>query len=293
MGNTETAASNRFQRLDASADAATDQASAVAEFSALATALENAGIRVHVFEDTLEPHTPDAIFPNNWISFHADGTVVLYPMLAPNRRLERRMEIVAALGAEQGFAIKRIVDLTHGETRGRYLEGTGSLVLDRVNRIAYACLSPRTDAELLAEFSRQLDYEPVAFRATDAAGVPIYHTNVMLSVGTHFAAVCTAAIVESDRQNVVRRLRETGHEILDLTMAQMESFAGNLLELGSADASRVVALSAGALQSLETSQLQLFQRLQLRPVAVPLTTIERLGGGSARCMIAEIHLPVR
>ncbi len=292
-GNAETAASNRFQDLGTGAASDDPQAAAAAEFDGAVRALRAQGVQVFVFDDLPEPVTPDALFPNNWVSFHADGTAVLYPMLAPNRRLERRRDILEALNVEHGFRIDRVIDLTHGEQQGRFLEGTGSLVLDRRNRVAYACLSPRTDAGMLAEFAGKLDYEAVPFSAVDANGFPIYHTNVMLSVGERFAAVCADAIVESDRSRVLDKLRSTGHEVIELTRRQMERFAGNLLELRGAGDRRVVVVSTAGYASLDARQKQAFASLGMTVAVAPLPTIERLGGGSARCMIAEIQLPRR
>lgn len=290
-GNTQTAASNRFQQNPLTAELDGLQAAALNEFEALVAALTAAGVRVHVFDDTCVPHTPDSIFPNNWVSFHADGTVVLYPLLAANRRLERRSDILEALGKDRGFRISRIVDLTHHESAGRYLEGTGSMVLDRVHRIAYASLSSRTDANVLREFARQMDYEPVIFAARDASGAPIYHTNVLLSLGSRFAAICTPALDDADRLAVIGRLRSTGHEILELSMPQLACFAGNMLELCGAHGAGVVALSTAARDALRPGQISLLERLGNRIVAAPIPTIERVGGGGVRCMFAEIHLP--
>lgn len=292
-GNAQTAASNRFQDLGVGTASDGAQPAAAAEFDGLVHALRDKGVRVCVFDDLPEPVTPDALFPNNWVSFHADGTAVLYPMLAPNRRLERRLDILEALDDRHGFRVDRVIDLTHGEQQGRFLEGTGSLVLDRRNRVAYACLSPRTDAEMLAEFANKLGYEAVPFTALDATGYPIYHTNVMLSVGERFAAVCTEAIVGSDRRRVIEKLQSTGREVIELTRTQMEHFAGNLLELRGAGDQRFVAISAAGHASLEARQKQAFAALGLGFAVAPLPTIERLGGGSARCMIAEIQLPRR
>jgi len=292
-GNTETAASNRFQNLGAGTAVADAQLAAAGEFDGLVDVLRAKGVRVFVFDDLPEPVTPDALFPNNWVSFHSDGTAVLYPMLAPNRRLERRRDILAALDDEHGFRLNRVIDLTHGEQQGRFLEGTGSLVLDRRNRLAYACLSPRTDATMLAEFADKLDYEAVPFSAIDANGFPVYHTNVMLSVGERFAAVCADAIVEPDRRRVLDKLRCTSHEVIELTRTQMECFAGNLLELRGAGEDHFVVLSAAGVASLDARQKMVFAGVGLSLEAVPLPTIERLGGGSARCMITEIQLPRR
>jgi hypothetical protein len=213
-------------------------------------------------------------------------------MLAPNRRLERRLDILESLSITHGFAVRRLVDLTYREAEGKYLEGTGSLVLDRVNHVAYACLSPRTDPDVLGEFAQQLDYELVVFNAVDETGMPVYHTNVMMSVGGRFAAVCAASLNDADRSAVLGRLRATGREILELSFDQMSCFAGNMLELGGEQDKGTVFLSEAALRSLDASQTGFLHRL-VRVVAVPVPTIERLGGGSVRCMIAEIHLPRR
>ena len=292
-GNAETAASNRFQQVEYGTASDDPQLAASAEFDGLVQVLRTRGVEVFVFDDRIEPVTPDALFPNNWVSFHADGTAVLYPMLAPNRRLERRRDILDALDHVHGFRLDRVIDLTHGEQQGRFLEGTGSLVLDRRYRVAYACLSPRTDPMMLAEFARKLDYEALSFSASDANGYPIYHTNVMLSVGERFAAVCTEAIVEADRCRVLEKLQSTGHEVIELTPHQMARFAGNLLELRGAGQERVAALSASGFASLHATQKLAFVRLGITFAVAPLPTIERLGGGSARCMIAEIQLPLR
>jgi hypothetical protein len=296
--NAETAASNALQRSPALAGAtgATGNASAVAraraEFDGLRRALESEGVGVVVAEDTPQPAKPDAVFPNNWVTFHVDGTVTLYPMLAPNRRLERRREIVAAAAAASGFAIRRWVDLSGAEADGRYLEGTGSLVLDHVGRVAYACLSPRTDATLVELWCTEFGYAPVMFEATDAAGRPYYHTNVMLSIGTDFAVVATESIAPRDRERVLGELAASGREIVAIDRAAVAGFAGNVLELGSWDEAlgdtRVLALSASARAALGEAR---FARLAARvdaTLVIPIPCIETLGGGSVRCMIAEI-----
>lgn len=292
IGNPQTAASNAFQSNAVLSDQEA-QRLALAEFDALANALTNAGVRVHVVEDTVEPHTPDSIFPNNWVSFHADGTIVVYPMLAPNRRAERRDEILHELGSKHGFHVSRVIDLTHHEQSERFLEGTGSLVLDRVNRIAYACISPRTDLDVLGDFGQQLDYDIVSFEAHDATGIPIYHTNVVMSVGAKFAAVCSAAIRESERSAVLETLRASGHEILDLSHLHMNEFAGNMLELRTASGDSIVAMSMRGLQSLAPHEREFIESRAGSIVAVPIPTIETLGGGSVRCMLAEVGLPRR
>ena len=267
------------------------QAAACREFDALAAALREAGVRVHVFDDTAQPHTPDSIFPNNWVSFHADGTVVLYPMLAENRRLERRQDLLEALSARQGFRIERVVDLSHHERQGKFLEGTGSLVLDRVHRIAYACVSARTDLDVLGDFAQQLDYEVVAFEARDTHDVPIYHTNVMMSVGSGVAAICSACIREDERAAVLDTLRTTGHAIVDLSIEQLAEFAGNMLALSTTQGETIMAMSCRALDSLSIEQRAALEAHGVSIVASDVSTIETLGGGSVRCMLAEIHLP--
>jgi hypothetical protein len=286
--NAETAASNFFQREALDPNDAAQRARH--EFDALALALAGAGVRVHQFAGQREAALPDEVFPNNWLSLHADGTAVLYPMLAPSRRRERRRDILDALVDSCGYRIDRIVDLTHLEGRGEYLEGTGSVVLDRVAHVAYACLSPRTNVAALEEFARALRYEVVPFSAADAAGRPIYHTNVVLSVGTRFAALCTAAIADADeRRSVVARLEASGREIIDLSKAELEGFACNLLELDGASGP-VIALSAAALCGLAATTRAALEG-HGRLVTAEIPTIERLGGGSVRCMLAEVALP--
>jgi len=289
--NPETLASNSFQSQQPTLAGSAAQRAAAAEFDGLVAALRVAGVTVHVLDDTPEPHTPDALFPNNWVSFHADGSVVLYPMLAPNRRAERRNDVLEALSAAHGFRIRRVLDLTAHEARDKFLEGTGSLVLDRVHRIAYACVSPRTDLDVLGDFAQQLDYDVVAFEAVDAAGAAIYHTNVLMCIGTQFAAVCSACIREDERAAVIDALRTTGHAIVDLSMEQLASFAGNMLELRSKQGGRVVAMSTRARDSLSPQQRGLIEQHAGPIVTAPIPTIETLGGGSVRCMLAEIHLP--
>jgi hypothetical protein len=289
-GNPQTSQSNRFQLSAPHLSAAQVQAAAASEFDGLATALRTAGVNVHVFDDTPQPHTPDSIFPNNWVSFHADGAVVLYPMLAENRRQERRDDLLEQLSARLGFRIARVIDLTQHESGGKFLEGTGSLVLDREHRIAYACISPRTDLDVLGDFAQQLDYDVVAFEALDASGAAIYHTNVLMCIGTRFAAVCSACIREDERAAVVDALRTTGHSIVDLTMEQLAGFAGNMLELRSSRADRIVAMSQCAFDSLSPQQREVIEQHAGPIVAAPIPTIETLGGGSVRCMLAEIHL---
>ncbi len=285
--NPETADSNRFQQ--GGANAAAVEAAKI-EFDGLVARLRGAGVEVQVAEDTPVPAKPDACFPNNWVSFHADGSVVLYPMMAPSRRAERREAPIAQL-REAGFKVSRTIDLSPFEARGDFLEGTGSLVLDRCHRIAYACRSPRTSAAALAEFSARLGYRIVAFDALGPDGRPAYHTNVLMAIGARFAVVCAAAIPDSgERALVLRELAQAGHEPVEIGIGEMHGFAGNLLALQSTDGRPLIAASDTAWNSLPPgTRRRLEQYGEVVTAAIP--TIERHGGGSVRCMIAEIFLP--
>jgi len=291
--NTETAASNTFQQPalgagDAPAAAARD------EFEALVAALRSEGIVVCCFDDAAPPVRPDAVFPNNWVSFHADGTVVLYPMMAVNRRLERRLELLPQVAAATGFVERRRFDLTAHENQGRFLEGTGSLVLDHVHRVAYACRSSRTDEKLVHEWAQALQYQPVIFDATDARGSPYYHTNVMMWIGSRCAAVCLEAIAATSRDAVRRQLELTGRELIELDRRAVAEFAGNMLELASWDEAlgdySVLVMSARARATLPVAIMQRLSACVDTLLAVPVPTIERLGGGSVRCMLAEVPI---
>ena len=287
--NPSTAASNKFQGRNPDSSNKQQQ-DAAEEFVGLRVALETSGIEVIQVDDTVEPHTPDAIFPNNWVSFHADGTVVLYPMEAPNRRTERRPDIIETLVEDHEFVVRKIVDLSTHETQAQYLEGTGSLVLDRVNRVAYACLSSRTHLDALGDFAQRMGYEVLTFDAHDRNGAPIYHTNVLMSVGEALAVICAEAIPREDQRDaVLRRLADTGHEVVTIDFDQMDAFAGNMLELRSVDGERILAMSEQAKQSLDVEQMEkLATNAQI--VSVPIDRIESSAGGSVRCMLAEIHL---
>jgi hypothetical protein len=228
---------------------------ALQEFDVLMTTLRKLGVTVEVFEDSPEPCTPDAVFPGNWISFHANGSVYLYPMQAQNRRWERRPDIIESLHKQRGFVVEHIEDLSSAELEGRYLEGTGSLVLDRPHRVAYACLSPRTDIKLLREWTGKLEYELIAFHSTDGSGRPIYHTDVMMSMGDRFTIFCVASIPEvSERRRIQQRLEQTGHEIIPITTQQMGAFAGNVLQLATRYGGSVLAMSMRAERSLTPTQ---------------------------------------
>ena len=285
-----TAVSNRFQEKS-DQDSDTQNANAHREFDSLAAALRDAGIKVVVVDDAPEPHTPDSIFPNNWVSFHADGRVVLYAMEAENRRSERRPDILQDLDSELGYSIKEIVDLSGHEQSGHYLEGTGSMVLDRLNRVAYACLSSRTQLDPLGDFAQRMDYDVVTFDAVDRDGVAIYHTNVLMNVGEKLAVICADAIArEEQRTAVIKSLSDSGHEVILLSYDQLEAFAGNMLELRDVDGKRVTAMSQRAYDSLDEVQIKQLQA-NGRVVTADIGNIEASAGGSVRCMLAEIHLP--
>ena len=291
--NEETATNNHYQRDIAQASPEEIIERAQEEFDGLVAQLRAAGIDVVVFDEA-EPHeTPDALFPNNWISTHADGTVALYPMFAPNRRTERREDVPLVLEHQFGFDVRQIIDFTEFESHNKFLEGTGSIVLDRINRKAYAALSDRTDARALEHFCDQLDFEPVAFQAfqtVDNQRLPIYHTNVMMSIGSGYAVVCLDCIDSDDeRKQVVDSIALDGLELIAITEEQVNQFAGNMLEL-TGDEGPVLVMSASAYQSLVPGQIEKLQQ-HTTLLHAPLPTIETCGGGSARCMIAEIHLP--
>jgi hypothetical protein len=293
--NPETAATNSMQRPAASSGSMSHNELARAEHQQLVRALESEGISVCVVEDTPAPAKPDALFPNNWVSFHADGTVVLYPMHAPSRRRERRRDVIDAVVERTGFKISRVLDLTHHESQGRCLEGTGSLVLDHVHRVAYASVSPRTHPAVVEEWARELNYEPVLFQALDRAGQPIYHTNVLLCIGERAVIAGTGVMAAADRGRVLERLRGGGREVIELTLEAVEQFAGNMLELATWDEalgdSRVLVMSASARRVLAPENYARLSACTDTVLAVPIPTIETLGGGSVRCMLAEIFLP--
>jgi hypothetical protein len=288
--NAETALTNAFQQAGGSGPVATQ---ALAEFDAFAGALASEGVEVCVAPDA-DPPKPDAVFPNNWVSFHGDGTVVLYPMQAVSRRAERRDAIVDAVARETGFVVRRTLDLTHHEKEGRFLEGTGSLVLDHVSRVAYACRSPRTDESVAREWGAALGYSLEFFTATDARGTPIYHTNVLMSVGSRFAAVAIDNIAAADRERVAERLHASGRDLVALSDAEMNAFAGNMLEVGSWDEHlgdfRILAMSRTARRALDPAKYARLAAAVDSVVAAPIDVIERHGGGSVRCMLAEVFL---
>lgn len=287
--NAEAAASNVFSHASADPEFASK---AAAEFDELEKQLRDAGVDVIRLDDSPSPPKPDAVFPNNWFSTHADGTLVIYPMATAPRRLERRVDDLRTLLARHGFEVTRVVDLTEHERNGHFLEGTGSLVLDRPRQCGYASLSPRTSPEVIAEFDRRLGYSTFAFDARDPGGRPIYHTNVLFSLGTEFAVVCAEAVVPEHRQALLAEIEKSGRAIIELSFAQLRRFGCNLLELRSRTGETVIALSQKALANLKREQLRALERFG-NPVSADIPTIEAVGGGSVRCMIAEIHLPRR
>ena len=291
--NEQTAVNNYYQKVLDNLLPATVNAKAQQEFDAFVTKLQAVGVDVTVVDDTLDPDTPDSIFPNNWISFHQNGDVVLYPMFAENRRSERREEILDIL-EDKGFHIENIVDYTSAETDGFYLEGTGSLLLDRANGIAYCALSPRADEELFIEFCEDFDMAPVIFNAYQTINNErklIYHTNVMMCLGTTFAVICADCIDDKqERKFVLEQLKKSGKEVILISEAQVNNFAGNMLELVGANKQKLLVMSAAAHQNLTADQLAKLEK-HAQIVSSSLDTIEACGGGSARCMMAEIFLP--
>ena len=289
--NPETAPTNTFQSpaQPGSGDA---HAAGRQEFEGLAQALASEGVTVCAVEDSTLPAKPDAVFPNNWVSFHEDGTLVLYPLQTLSRRFERRPEVIETAVRSLGFQVSHLLDLTWFEGEGKYLEGTGSLVLDNVARVAYACVSPRTHPEVLGEWSRALGYEVVTFSATDRAGVPLYHTNVLMCIGARAVVVAAAAIAPADRARVLERLAGNGREIIEIGHEEMGRFAGNMLELGTWDEalgdSRVLVMSESARRALKPESFARLSACTDAVLAVPVPTIESLGGGSVRCMLAEV-----
>jgi hypothetical protein len=291
--NEQTAVNNYYQKVLDNLLPATVNAKAQQEFDAFVEKLKASGVDVTVVDDTLNPDTPDSIFPNNWISFHEIGDVVLYPMFAENRRAERREDILDIL-EEKGFHIENIVDYTSAEDDGFYLEGTGSLLLDRANGIAYCALSPRADEELFIEFCEDFDMAPVIFNAYQTVNNErklIYHTNVMMCLGSTFAVICADCIDDKqERKMVLDQLKKSGKEVILITEAQVNNFAGNMLELVGANQQKLLIMSAAAHASLTADQIKKLEK-HATIVSSSLDTIEACGGGSARCMMAEIFLP--
>ena len=286
--NAETAQNNYFQ---VNSENAETQNRALQEFNNLVEKLRSKGINVITVKDTLEPHTPDSIFPNNWISMHQDGTVVLYPMCAVNRRWERRNDILEIL--KRNFSVKEIIDFSAPENDGKFLEGTGSMIFDHDNKLAYGSVSLRLDEQLFREFCEKFGFEPVVFHSYQTANnerLPIYHTNVMMCVADQFVVICLDCIDdETERVNVVNAIVNSGKEIIEISESQMQRFAGNMLQLQNPEGKKFLVMSLSAYQSLTPEQISNIEKYS-EIIYSDLETIETNGGGSARCMLAEVFL---
>ena len=286
--NAETAVNNAFQQQGSNDNA---QQKAEAEFDGFVQKLTAAGIDVTVVQDTAKPHTPDSIFPNNWISFHNDGSIVLYPMYAVNRRAERKQHVLDAVAAK--FEVKKQIDFTSKENDDHFLEGTGSMVLDRDKKIAYACLSPRTDKTVFEEWCSRMNYTPCSFYSVDEKGSEIYHTNVMMCVADKYVVICLDSIRDAvERDNVFDTITDSGKHIIEISYDQMNRFAGNMLQVQNKNSQRYLVMSSQAYNALTHRQIQELE--SYNPIIhSDLTTIETNGGGSARCMMAEVFLPLK
>ena len=286
--NAETAQNNYFQ---VNSENAETQNKALQEFNNFVEKLRSKGINVITMKDTLEPHTPDSIFPNNWISMHQDGTVVLYPMCAVNRRWERRNDILEIL--KRNFSVKEIIDFSAPENDGKFLEGTGSMIFDHDNKLAYGSVSLRLDEQLFREFCEKFGFTPVVFHSYQTANnerLPIYHTNVMMCVADQFVVICLDCIDdETERVNVVNAIVNSGKEIIEISESQMQQFAGNMLQVQNSEGKKFLVMSQSAYQSLTPEQISNIEKYS-EIIYSDLETIETNGGGSARCMLAEVFL---
>ena len=286
--NAETAINNSFQLKSNDVDI---QKKALQEFELFITTLKKNGVDVMVVDDTMDPYTPDSIFPNNWISFHDNGTLLLYPMFAINRRLEKKEHVLKKI--KERFLVSNIIDLTHYESGNVFLEGTGSMVLDRDNKIAYACISPRTDQMVLQAFCDKMGFEPISFIALDTNNQPIYHTNVMMCVADSFVVICLDSLKDSNQKKLVAdKIKHTGKVIIEITFEQMNQFAGNMLQVNNIEGKVFTVMSTQAYQSLTQKQIDKIEFFNTI-LHADITTIETNGGGSARCMMAEIFLPIK
>jgi len=292
--NEQTAVNNYYQKSIEGLSASDIQLKAAQEFDGFVEKLRSKKINVIVVEDTPEPSTPDSIFPNNWVSFHEDGKVGLYPMYAPNRRLERRPDILEKLQSKEGLKISEIIDFSKHEEENRFLEGTGSMILDRPNKLVYIAISLRTDEKVLDEFCDKFDYKAIKFTANqtvDGKRLPIYHTNVMMCIANDLAILCAASIDDKEeRKAVIESLHETGKEVIEISEEQKHHFAGNMLQVNGTDGKQYLVMSAAAHQSLNEEQIKRIEKY-CEILSSSLDTIEALGGGSARCMMAEVFLP--
>jgi hypothetical protein len=283
--NEQTAESNSFQSKDTQRDDQAIRTKAIEEFDVFVAQLREAGVNVEVVEDTPTPIKPDAIFPNNWFSTHANGYTILYPMMTPNRRLERREDLINLVKSKYGFT--KSLDFSAEEINGRILEGTGSMILDRPNLLVYACISPRTDETLLDEYCKRIGYKKVAFTALDDDLQEIYHTNVMMALGTDFVVICLDSVKNmTSRAMLLDYFEETGKDVIEISMEQMNNFAGNMLQVKGNGATHLV-MSKRAFEALNDDQIEQIQ-IHTNILYADLHTIETYGGGSARCMMAEI-----
>lgn len=287
--NEETAANNAFQSRDNKLSAEALRDKAVEEFDGFVARLREAGVDVIVAQDSPSPAKPDAVFPNNWVTFHQEGLVVTYPMFAPTRRLERSQAIIEQV-LSHGFKVREHLRLEGMEAEGRFLEGTGSIIFDHQNRLAYACLSQRTDADLLEDLCQKIGYEKIVFRSVDGNGQDIYHTNVMMALGETFVVICLDTVRDPEER---RRLEEvfarTGKEIVEISLEQMKRFAGNMLQVRNRAGDTILVMSSQAYSSLRPEQIECLQA-HTRLLHAPIETIETYGGGSARCMMAEVFM---
>ncbi len=289
--NIQTSGSNYFQQDPGHEEMGLIPERAIKEFDNMVRKLRRKGIQVIVVNDNPLPVKPDAIFPNNWITFHHDGTLVIYPLLAENRRIERRFDILDILQKKYHFDIRNIIDLTGFEHERKFLEGTGSLVFDYPYKIVYAAISPRTDLNILKTLSGQLGFKPVFFEAGDRTGKEIYHTNVMMCVAGRFAVICMESIrKKSQKKKVLDSLQATGKKVIDISMDQVYAFAGNMIELKGNQRKNFLVMSQTAYDSLTEGQLKIISKYNI-PLPVKIPLIEHTGGGSARCMIAGVYLP--
>lgn len=286
--NAETAVNNSFQIPSGEKNI---QEKAQMEFESFIQKLKDNHIDVTVVEDTPEPYTPDSIFPNNWISFHEDGSICLYPMFAQNRRMERKPTVLSAIAEK--FRIHQTHDFTTHEDKNIFLEGTGSMVLDRENKIAYACLSPRTHATVLEAFCHKMNYQPVAFTSVDVAGDPIYHTNVMMCVADEYVIICLESIKDiKEKERVIKQIQDTNKKIIEISLDQMNHFAGNMLQVHNNKGQKFLVMSSQAYLALNKDQIDEIEKFN--PIIhSDIKTIETNGGGSARCMMAEVFLPLK
>ena len=281
--NKETAKNNHFQKKSSLLDL---NERALKEFDSFVDILRENMIDVVVVQDTIEPHTPDSIYPNNWFSTHSTGELILYPMFAKNRRLERKQQVIETI--KEHFNPHKIIDLTNWEDKNRFLEGTGSMILDHKNRVAYACRSERTDDIVFEEFYTKMNSEPEIFNAYDQDGRDIYHTNVMLSIGEMFAVICAESITDHKRRDsVINRLKNSNKEVVEISFEQMKNFCANVIEVRTTQNKHILIMSETAEKAFSSDQINILKS-KCKIVSSPLATIEHVGGGSARCMIAEI-----